>query len=382
MNLSKYKTAVVIDRSPNPTDKPNDTSFDFKVVNVFEWEDVKDPIAHTLKTYTPGNKDKLFFYPGCDVPRYKVRSWAQNKNISITTNEAKATHVIAGIKTVSNCVNRSNRFMSDHADVYCNWLDKNFPGSAHASELKAIIKSTTYDKVLMNRTIMGGYMNSGYGTSSRHSSLLAGDYGFKELLGDMPGSVWTTWHSVITVTDEDLAKLNNIAYPGSIVYSEQSLIELVNENSAIIDQKMYIQIKTMFESVNREDKLMALSIMSNCNVKPSLHFLLLLLQEFATTIVSLKEHKHVNFKSLLKYLALPNWDRLTVDNIIQCLMDKDELTMQIVKEVAEGVKTTMQNAHNTTHFKINTITVSNDVKNHMLEKMQQEKSTQLIGKEE
>ena len=382
MDLSLHEKAVLITKSPRLEDNPNDTDFEFKIINVLTDGKPRN-ILYSLAKYTPNNKDKLFFYPGCDVPRYKVREWGNKYNISITTDESKATHSIAGKKTVNACL-QDIRYFSEDSDVYCSWLRLNFQPSLQINELIALIKQCEYKSVLIDRNSCNnfGMQSFGYGKTYNHSPHTSSTYGFKCFLGDMAHSDWTTYNRLTTVTDEDFARLNNLNNPSYTVYSEQSLIELVNEDSAIIDKTMYNQIRTMFESTNREDKLMALSIMSNCNVKPSLHFLLLLLREFSGQIVSLKEHKHVNFKSLLKYLALPNWDYLNVDDIIQCLMNKDELTMEIITEVADEVKRSMQKDHNTKHFKINTITVSDEVKNHMMDKIKLQQSTQLIGKEE
>jgi hypothetical protein len=376
MNLANYKKAIWIDQIEKPND-PN-TSFKYKTINVFETDDIKDfsVIQLDLKEYIPTAKDKLYFYPGCDVPRYKVRSWGKDKDVSITNNSDKATHIIAGVKTIRECVKYGIYSVTEKADVYCTWLDQNYPFTTELVELKNAIKATGNSVVYINKNnIRGGYNYNGLGNISKHRGIgtplhKAEDYGFKSLTGQIPGSQFNSWVTVKYVEEADLLKLNEIFDPKSKIYSEKSLIGSVNEDSAIIDQEMYKQIKTMFKSTNREDQMMALSIMSNCNVKPSLHFLLLLLQEFSPIIVSLKEHKHVNFKSLLKYLALPNWDNLTVDDIIQCLMDKEELTMEIVKEVAEGVKHVMQDKFNTKHFKINSITVSEDVKNYMLKRLE------------
>jgi hypothetical protein len=376
MNLSNYKRAVWINEIRNPTD--SETSFKYTIINIFKSDDIRDyhNLNLDLKVYEPSKKDKIYFFPGCDVPRYKVRIWGKDKDVSITNNVNKASHIIAGVKTVSNCINYSGYGMTEDSQVYCDWLDENYPLSLEIVELKNLIKAVGNDNVYFNRAnFRGAYSKHGLGKLSTYHNKnqplpTAATYGFTSLTGQMPGSTFENWVNISYITDEDLIKLNLILDPTSKVYSEKSLIEHVNEDSATIDQEMFKQIKAMFNSNSREDHLMALSIMSNCNVKPSLHFLLLLLQEFSHIILSLKEHKHVNFKSLLKYLALPRWDNLRVDDIIQCLMEKEELTMEIVKEVAEGVKEVMQKDFNTTHFKINSITVSEEVKNHILKRLE------------
>jgi hypothetical protein len=374
MNLSNFETAIFIDQ----VEKPNDpsTSFMYKKIHIFKSEDIKDHNEVNLNGYKPNKKDKLFFYPGCDVPRYKVRTWGKDKEISITNKESSATHIIAGIKTVKNCLNIGIYAMSEDAEVYCKWLDQNYPMSVELINMKSAIRGAGHDRIFINRYLLGGYSANGLGEIDRYgmrNGHTAATFGFKSLTGELPGSNFKNWTSINYADEAELLKLNTMFDETSNVYSEQSLIEYVNEGSAIIDKAMYEQIRAMFKSNSKEDHLVGLSIMSNCNVKPSLHFLLLLLQEFSHIIVSLKEHKHVNFKSLLKYLNLPRWDMLSVDDLMQCLMDKEELTMKIVKEVAEGVKHSMQNSFNTKHFKISKITVSEDVKTHMHKRIQSQK---------
>tara|TARA_R110000868_G_scaffold402872_3_gene679628 strand:- start:410 stop:1537 length:1128 start_codon:yes stop_codon:yes gene_type:complete len=372
MSLQNFKEAIYINVVKEPD---NDISFfEYKTIFVNE-ENISSLYKVDLAAYNPTNNDKLYFYPGCDIPRYKVRTWGKSRNITITNKESSATHIIAGKKSISGCLN-SNAYMStENSNVYCEWLDKNYTETAEIIQLKNVIEKTAYHKIFISRSEKrDAYAGLGkLSTWDVREGKTAKHYGFKSLTGDHQGSMFKSWERIDYADSEQLKKLKTMHDPNGNICSEKSVIEYVNENSAIINKSMYEEIRNLFKSTNREDQLVGLSIMSNCNVKPSLHFLLLLLEEFSMKINTFKERNHVNFKSLLKYLNLPRWDFLTVDDMMQCLMDKDELTMEIIKEVADGVKKGMQRDHNTKHFKINTITVSEDVQNHMINLMEEQK---------
>ena len=137
---------------------------------------------------------------------------------------------------------------------------------------------------------------------------------------------------------------------------------------------MYSRLKDMFGNTNKADHLVALEIIANSNINPSLHHILLLLREFSNNIMDLKESKHINFKSLLEYIGIRRSDMyyLNEDKIVNILMEKDVLTMSNIAELADSIKTVMKTHADTQHFLISKITISKEVQSYLKNKQVQE----------
>lgn len=354
---------------------------------VFEWEqrlvyydDCYRMNLEKLKTngkeYIPSPKDKLFFYPGCDVPRYKVRDWASKKDVSITIKVDNASVRFISNKTLSSCYSYISSIKVKRSS-FIQFLDHNYSSTnGKLADLRKELDECQDIFVYLSRDIQ-------YGSSSpiitylqswqQRQGLTSG--GITKPLEEFDPDM-RRYHSMCYITDYNKEILESFSNATDL-YSQDTIIKLINADATIIDQDMYKNLQAMLESGNQDDHIVAIEVMANCNINPSLHHLLLLFQQYARTICNRKESNHVNFKSLLKYIGL---DRNSIygiddDKMVSILLERDQLTMQTIKELAEGVKENWQKAYNSKHFKIKSITVSDEVKEYFKEKAQQQAET-------
>jgi len=358
---------------------PNSTVQDFKWELLQVYKDSQysmtiPKIETNNKEYIPKAKDKLYFYPGCNVPRYKVREWGKKNDISITIKEDNATVKFGSRLSISKCLSYDTHTRMDKFK-YLAWLDSMWSRDDGNIKLmcEEILKSAS-NYVYLQKYGSGSNISMFMNLKDYHGNPYdrVKDHNITHDLAEADKDA-NGWYRSVYVTDNNYQILSSLlASPD--VYSQQAVIGLINEDAMVIDQEMYGTLRNMFASNSDKDKLMALEIIGNCNIDPSLHHVLLLIKEYHNQIYAMSESKHVNFKSLLEYIGV---GRMSMGNInddlmITCLMDKDVLTMQIVKELAEGVKDIWKDQYDTTHFKINTITVSDDVKRYFKEKELQE----------
>jgi len=146
------------------------------------------------------------------------------------------------------------------------------------------------------------------------------------------------------------------------MYTDTSLLDYLTEDSITIDAEMAKQIKNMLKSSDAANYVIAMEILANCNYKTSILKILLILKDYGYVMYKTRESNHVNFKSFIKFLDLPDWTRPTFDHIITCMMDKKYLTVEMLKELMPSVKHEMMKSHNYNEFDIKTITVSDKVK--------------------
>jgi len=368
MNISKIKNIIQIDKIPAPNSLTNDVEFMWSIRKIYKGKlDIsKINIKHI--DYIPSAGDHLYFYPGCTVPRYKVRDWAQKLGMSVTIKEENADIKFVSNDSVIECL--SNRYIRKvNKTIFIQWLDINYDsGRSDIILLKDEIKNCPNKCVYLSSEYSGYYGSDYIGTYITGDSR-AHAKGFKKSLVELDPSIDYSIKQTLYIEKYDT--LISLLSDDKICLQER-IIELINENSTIIDQNMYARLQNMLDSTNEADKILAIEIIANCNINPSLHHVLLLFQANYNTILNMKESNHVNFKSLLEYIGITRQQmcRITDDNIITYLLDKDVLTYNTVKELAEGVKMQWIKDYDTKHFKISTITVSDEVKKHLKKKQQ------------
>jgi hypothetical protein len=364
MDLNKFVEAVLIIRipAPNGADK-------------FEWEKIKiypDGYnyygANKLSTplspvsYIPKAKDRLYFYPQCNVPRYKVREWGKKNDASITVKEELATAKFASATSVANCID-TIRCGAAYKNDFINWLSLNNYDVNKESyiALKDALDNCSNDSVFLQSY---GSNISSYRSTSAYGSPKSLKFGLDEK-NVYHKKAWFT--HIIRAKEE--AILNSLLSSPNI-FDQEDIISLINQDAIVIGKDMYSRLCDMLGNNNRADHLVALEIIANCNINPSLHYVLLLMKQYANTIINLKESKHVNFKSLLEYIGITRREMtwLNEDKIIDILMQKDVLTMSNISELAQAVKEIMMKAANTKHFLISKITVSKEIQEYIKNK--------------
>lgn len=371
MNINDFNKEIVISEIAIPSSASHDFEWEETIMYKKESYDLRtQSVTLSNNPYTPTAKDKLYFFPGCNVPRYKVREWGKKNNVSVTISPDKATAKFASTDSINRCFSYEV-FLKIPKDEFISWMDVHYTkGSGNIDLLYKKLEESDINFVYLQK----------YGYTSINRAMYIKDYqnnltqqasndGFKEDLCNINNI--ESYYRGVYLTNANYINFKELMESPNI-YSQEDIIGLISEDSLTIDSDMYNTIRDMFKSNNDADKAMALEILANCNIAPSLHHVLLLIKEFAGTIYNMKESKHVNFKSLLEYLDLTrnNMYNINEDVMMTSLMDKDVLTEKIMIELADGIKELWKAQYDSTHFKINTITVSDEVKNYFKRKQE------------
>jgi hypothetical protein len=143
--------------------------------------------------------------------------------------------------------------------------------------------------------------------------------------GNMSGS----WIS--TVTDDYFLDAKNF----SNVYSQEEFNNLIGDT--VIDRDAFDSIRTMLKSMDKDNHLVAMTIMAGCNYEKSFVYLALLLEEFGSnTIYNQKYRTSVAFKSLLNWLGYSKyrWDK---DAILDVSIEKGLLTQELLDTIKASI---------------------------------------------
>lgn len=364
---SRFKDALVITNIPRPNG-----AF---VGDEFEWHEVKvwDPdyemnriglkdLPDFKTDYTPQAKDKVYFLPGCNCPRFKVRPWLKNYKASVTIKRDNATAIVASDNILNHLITRVSYVRVPKSQMLV-WLNQNYQlGDSNVSDLYQEVANNPNKFVFLGTSYHAwrGQEYTGY-----NPNYLYGD--FKTKLAEQPGVDCQA--GIDVVLGDDSWEQMQLLFTNSNIYSQDTLINQINEGATIIDEKLYEELRVMLGSQDDSNYPMALEIMASSNLNHSVLYILKLLREFKDTIYNCKERNHVNFKSLLEYLDLKsNWYHMTDDDFVEVLKNTNQLTMDILKPLAEGVKEEWKSRCESKHFRISKITISDELKDYFLEK--------------
>jgi hypothetical protein len=258
------------------------------------------------KGYVPTKGDTIYLLPGVNIPRMKLKDLALNLGIRVVRDPAKATVVFSGKSSVGKVTTSTWYYFADAETILEN-VKKLCNDQYYIDKLETAISSTGAKEVCsgwsdMRNTLCNGSIDT---YESRYF------YG---------------------VEPEYLDTYN--AIQGKPIYCESELITNINgDDSTVIDYEVYQQLKSMFQSSDDDNHVLAMEIMANSHYENSILYLLMLINEFHYTISNTHTRNHVNFKSMLAYF---NWIPRQVgsqdaDDIIKIIDGKGLLTLDMIK---------------------------------------------------
>lgn len=282
------------------------------------------------KDWTPDPKDRLYFFPGCSVPRFKVKDkykvtikpeYATAAFISPT--ELKASDDMFDVITNAVGINgnwlmpwlefiygEQHHFVIKFKSLFMNCSDYVM---IHADHWYKLLHNCPDDAT--NKMSISNYRRTYWGE----------DWGipsFKE--NSIRGISFYN-----PVPNSKLDKLN------CEIYSQDAILKYLNEDSVIIDAKRYEELRLMASSSDKENIILVMELMANANFKESFVYLLLLLKEFNSKIAERKEVNHVNFRALLNFF---NMDPNKIKNIgIETMMSGMKKHKQFTRENVQRI---------------------------------------------
>ena len=269
MNLQDFNDELVITKISPPKNVAQDFTWEFRNQHVDQYSHIDvDKLDLNGKKYIPAAKDRLYFFPGCDVPRYKVRDWAKKNNASVTINIDTANILVGVPNTVYKCLSHRDLTKVPTKSVL-QWLNANYNmNDVNIKNLEVELtkhQGTFVYLSLENQTNNSYWLKYSLDYQNNFSDD-AKKLGFKSGKGLMEiakGQVGASnrWNSVY-LTDNNLKIIQAIqAKPD--VYPQESIIGVINADSPTIDQDMYRRLRDMFNSSNTGDHVLALELMSN-----------------------------------------------------------------------------------------------------------------------
>jgi hypothetical protein len=309
--------------------------------------------------YNPADKDKLYFLPGVSVPRVKLKDLSTQHKIKTIRDIEKATHVFASTQTTGKITDTTWRYIvktsfierlveviKDEGELDDYYVDK----------LDVALAANTQEYFLMDyqtANLIRNHRNESTGTLSKMDIT---DEDIRE-----NGLMSSSYVNLIDEDNEEM--MQQIADNNIIIYHEKEILKHVNgEDATIINNEVYEQLSSMFESSDEDNVVLAMEILANSNYLASLLYIEMLFKEYAHKMEGSRTKNHVNFKSLLSFLRKnKNYLSTDVDNIITSLKNWDCLTVQSLNILMDKWHDEIIRHGSTNLIKVKTITFDEEI---------------------
>ena len=268
------------------------------------------------------NVKTIYFAPKCSIPRDKAKPFLEEKKIKTVRDRDAADIIIAGVDSIEAGLDTKHLYYVKTSDIIP--FANGFKIGSNVHNLTAQLATYTGKYVIIDRpTLTPFYINNHvsptknmYGNVFHGRSFQSGDY-----YGEY----------ITTVIDDFLLNSSNL----SNVYSQEAFNNLIGDT--VIDRDAFESLRTMLTSMDKDNHLVAMTIMAGCNYEKSFVYLALLLEEFGRN--SIYNHKYrntVGFKSLTNWLGYNKyrWDK---DAILDVSIEKGLLTQELLDTVKASV---------------------------------------------
>jgi hypothetical protein len=267
-----------------------------KIKNGLTSEDMKESLD---SDWTPAEKDRLYFFPGCAVPRFKVR---EKFNTTIKPEYATAAFISSqGLKASERMFDVINNAVKVDGQYMAEYFEHIYGKSHHfVLKYKSLLLNCEDDVILDNNAM---YKLIWYCPEDARNS--------KDSIRQ-----WRHTHHYEEYSDVFIPKSDELNFYSPVVnsdldkltcpiYSQDAILRILNDDNIVINEKKYEELRLMANSEDDENLILVMELMANANYKKSFVYLLLLLKEFQAKIAKQKRAiDHVNFKALLHFLDL------------------------------------------------------------------------------
>ena len=329
------------------------TEVDIKIETTNYFDPSIDTFNINQNGYTPMKGDKLYFLPGVNIPRIKLKDLATKFGIRTVRDVSEATILFGSSKTKDKMTGYTWKYKIPTTlvqlffETYKNDLD-----AYQYSKLENALEFYTEEYILTDWSTARNFTDNDLPQWNSYSQQ----------------PQYTDYHSKSRASSEHVHEVNKEyihlyeLIKGKEIIDESCLLDQLNgDDAVIIDADMFTQLSTMFNSSDDDNHILAMEILANSKYKESLLYIEMLFKNHSYSIGNCHTKNHVNFKSLLSYLGKSNrYIDTSLDNIMESLISKKVLTKDKIDILLENYGHEINNRGDSTYFKVQTITVNED----------------------
>ena len=328
-------------------------NFDVRIETTNYFDPSSDTLNIVKNEYTPMKGDKLYFLPGVNIPRIKLKDLATKFGIRTIRDINEATIIFGSSKTKDKMTGSSWKYKIPTPVVQLFFETyKNDMDDYQFSKIETALEFYTEEYILTDWSTARNFTDT---DCPQFNS-----YSLQPVYLDYVNNKRTSSEYVYDVATEYISIFNSLK--GREIIDESCLLDQLNgDDAVIIDADMFTQLSTMFNSSDDDNHILAMEILANSKYKESLLYIEMLFKNHSYSIGNCHTKNHVNFKSLLSYLGKANrYIDTSLDNIMESLISKKVLTKDKIDILLENYGHEINNRGDSTYFKVQTITVNED----------------------
>jgi len=329
------------------------TEVDVKIETTNYFDPSIDTFNINQNGYTPMKGDKLYFLPGVNIPRIKLKDLATKFGIRTVRDVSEANVIFGSSKTKDKITGYSWKYKIPTTLVQLFFETyKNDMDDYQFSKIDNALEFYTEEYILTDWSTARTFTDNDlpqWNSYSQQPQFLS-----------FNASRNTSSEHVHEINKEYIHLYQLIK--GREIIDESCLLDQLNgDDAVIIDADMFTQLTTMFNSSDDDNHILAMEILANSKYKESLLYIEMIFKNHSYSIGNCHTKNHVNFKSLLSYLGKSNrYIDTSLDDIMESLISKKVLTKDKVDILLENYGHEINNRGDSTYFKVQTITVNED----------------------
>ena len=298
--------------------------------------------------YVPTKGDKLYFLPGVNIPRVKMKDLTIQYGIKSVRNIDDATHVFAGKNTGPKIMDHSWLYRMPTEtfrkifEATCDHMDEYY-----SENIREALEYYQEDVVLFD-----------YGTANEIRN--TGNKILEAVIDEVAIKSCKSSKTIYRVNDDYKSYFPAIL--SLDIYDESKLLKYINgDDAVVIDSVMFEQLSEMFKSHDNDNHILAMEIMANCNYIDSLLYIEFLFKDYSSQMSNCHTKNHVNFKSLISFLGKnKNYMSTKIDDVMDSLIRKQVLSTDKIDLILERYGYEIEADGGTKYFKVKTITINED----------------------
>ena len=283
----------------------------------------------TINSIDLSKINTIYRLPNLALSRDKLNNVKEKYNIKVIRDMHMADLIVISNKTTEKIMKRKWSWALLTKSQFKK-LFNSYTGAVHL-EVQAEIDEFLTTK-MKDEDMICTYSNNYY----HNQSNMFDKSELKKLLDDMNTRDTQTFVYIPLENEKQWDIIFDSRYK---LVSDVYMNQICSEDSIIIDKEMYSRLIEMLKST-AEDKTLAMSMMSNCNITESKTYIALLFYHFGEQMKSYKTWNQVAFKTLRKQfdkymLAWGSGHSSQYSELIKKLAEDDALTTHAVEHILD-----------------------------------------------
>jgi len=263
--------------------------------------------------FVPTKGGKMYILPGATIPRFKLREFLKQEDMSIAKGPQGAKVAVVGEDTPLSIVKAVTYSYCYDKDDILRTLSKGPKTTSLITLAEELRRSDVNEDVMVETYSVMQAIHVFHNANLHYSP--------------------STNQAFVWIADEaaldNFEKVMELNLP---IINEDSILKHLGSGTTM-DKSLFDNMCGMFNSSDSSNHILAMEAMANCDYEKSAVYLLQLISRYAIKMKNCKEVKHVNFISMLKFFGMKEPVVMQIDTIMGKMIERKLLNSTAKSEI-------------------------------------------------